>query len=384
MKQSETRLRESLLKKQHAALRDPAEVVTGNPDQLGISAASLQFTATKSFVDLLEKLKITLLLTREYEHLLLAWRADGGKLKQTFFPLPHPAGIAVDRKKNLVYVAATRNPNAIVEFSLGNQSAKNKNTKSLLMPSRMKFYPGSVYFHDLSFIGGQLYANSVGQNGIVKIEMNSSSIDKVLWMPEGMKGKTDRNHIQLNSIAAGRTLRDSFFSASAEKIIKYKPGDLEFPVDKTGVIFSGRSGKVIARGLTRPHSARLYKGKLWVDNSGYGEFGFIRSGTFVPLVKLPGWTRGLCFAGDVAFVGVSRIIKKYKVYAPGIETKDPVCSVYAINILTGEIIGSMKSNFGNQIFGIDYLPSTTCSGFAFEKTGTGDERIKNIFYNYSL
>ncbi len=56
------------------------------------------------------------LVTREYEHLIVAMTAtDAGPLV-TFMPLPHPSGIAVNRTDGGVYVASTRNPNQVFEF----------------------------------------------------------------------------------------------------------------------------------------------------------------------------------------------------------------------------------------------------------------------------
>ncbi len=69
-------------------------------------------------------------------------------------------------------------------------------------------------------------------------------------------------------------LSESYFSASCDQISARRPGHKNFPVDKRGVIFSGKTREPFARGLTRPHSARLNQGQVWVDNSGYGEFGY--------------------------------------------------------------------------------------------------------------
>src|SRR5207253_8648852 len=98
-------------------------------------------------------------------------------------------------------------------------------------------------------------------------------------------------HTQLNSIAAGSDLKNSFFSASCDRISSRRPGHKNFPVDGRGVIFSGATREPMARGLTRPHSARLHERKVWVDNSGYGEFGFIEDEQLSVISKLPGWTR---------------------------------------------------------------------------------------------
>jgi uncharacterized protein (TIGR03032 family) len=57
-----------------------------------------------------------------------------------------------------------------------------------------------------------------------------------------------------------------------------------------------------------PHSPRVYRGKLWLLNSGTGYFGSIdlASGTFEPRTFCPGYLRGLAFVGDYAVMGLSR------------------------------------------------------------------------------
>jgi uncharacterized protein (TIGR03032 family) len=75
-----------------------------------------------------------------------------------------------------------------------------------------------------------------------------------------------------------------------------------------GVVLEIPEGRVIASGLSMPHSPRLYRGRLWLHNSGTGHFGGIDpgGGRFEPLTFCPGYLRGLAFVGDYAVVGLSR------------------------------------------------------------------------------
>ena len=73
-----------------------------------------------------------------------------------------------------------------------------------------------------------------------------------------------------------------------------------------GVVIDVTSGEVIASDLSMPHSPRIWDGKLWLLNSGTGEFGWIEGGKFHPLTFCPGYARGLTFAGHYAVVGLSR------------------------------------------------------------------------------
>lgn len=321
-------------------------------------------------------------------------REDEGKLKQTFFPIPHPSGLVVDEKKKRFFVASTRNPNRIIEFRASNgyrerievRTRMNQN-RSFFVPSREKYFPGVYYFHDLAIIGEDLFANSVGQNGIVKIDFNSPETDEIVWWPkfvEREKYNPDKtaNFVQLNSIAAGRNLEDSFFTASSESISNRRPGHKNYPVDCRGVVISGKTREVVARGLTRPHSARIYRNKIWVDNSGYGEFGFIEKGKFIPVIKLPGWTRGLHIVEETAFVGVSRVLPKFSQYAPGLK-KSTICGVFAIDLKDNKILGSITWPYGNQIFTIDSLSFWSDAEFPYEKVKNSLRFQKDIFYCYN-
>jgi uncharacterized protein (TIGR03032 family) len=75
-----------------------------------------------------------------------------------------------------------------------------------------------------------------------------------------------------------------------------------------GVVLEVPSGRVVASGLSMPHSPRVHNGKLWVLNSGTGYIGTIDrlGGLFEPVAFCPGYLRGLAFVGDYAVVGTSQ------------------------------------------------------------------------------
>lgn len=378
---------EKLWEKQNNALRHPSDLFGTNYEDAGITSQTLKFQASDGFGQILNRLGITLLVSREYENLLISLRSDDSQsILQNFFHLPHPSGIIANRKKGLLYVASTRNPNQIVEFKISKKNLKRQNIKNnstgLLIPSRSKIYPGQYYFHDLATDGKNLYANSVGLNCIINVDLNSTKIEKPIWWPKCIEisGKPDftANYIQLNSIALGRNLKESFFTASASKISEFRPGQINFPVDGKGVILSGKTRESIYTGLTRPHSSKIYKGKVWVANSGYGEVGYFHNNKFIKKFKCNGWTRGICFVKDIIFIGVSRILPRFRKYAPGIKTKKQICSIIAYDLKTGKKLGEIKFPFGNQIFAIDYFYSVSCKGFPFLKTQKS-ELEKDIF-----
>ena len=82
-----------------------------------------------------------------------------------------------------------------------------------------------------------------------------------------------------------------------------------------GIVMDVASGEVITRGLSMPHSPRWYAGRLWVCESGAGTFGFIdpNTGKYEPIAEVPGFTRGVDFAGNLAFVGLSQVREERRV-----------------------------------------------------------------------
>jgi hypothetical protein len=325
------------------AWRHPPDVVSGWEGASRVNAALLRHRVSGSWWECLESAGLTLIVTREYEHLVIALSVVDGKPLVSYLPLPHPSGVAVDRRRNVVHVASTRNPNQIFELTPVNDLMPRPDVKkgglqrATLVPTRARMFPGEGF--------------------------------DFAWWPRCAEGKggrlIQRNHLQLNSIAAGTSLRSSYFSASTDTISRLRPGHPDFPVDRRGVLFSGATREPIAFGLTRPHSARLRRGRVWLLNSGYGEYGFVDDGAFRPVATLPGWTRGLCFHGRTAFVGTSRVLPRFRQYAPGVSIDRASCGVHAIDVSSGRVLGSLSWPAGDQIFGIEWMPRSVAESLPF-------------------
>ena len=372
--------------------RDPAQVISQWPGASAVKPESLRHRTSGRWWETLAEHRVTLLVTREYEHLVLALRCENGRPQVSFLPLPHPSGLVVDRDRGLVHIASTRNPNQVFDLSpvvgfLDRAEVIGQTDGSAagrLVPIRSRFYPGALYLHDLALVAGRLHGNAVGQNAVVELEPDGRY--RTVWWPHCIETDTgpafSRNYLQMNSIAAGPDLRRSFFSASTDRISSRRPNHKNFPVDRRGVIFSGQNGEVVARGLTRPHSARLHRGQLWVDNSGYGEVGPIVDGRFLAVTRLPGWTRGLSFHDGVAFVGSSRVIPRFRQYAPGLDVDRSVCAIHAVEIESGNVLGCLSWPLGNQLFAIEWLPNSFGAGLPYSAGRRNPERERRLFYAF--
>ncbi|MFO1337092.1 MAG: TIGR03032 family protein [Burkholderiaceae bacterium] len=113
-----------------------------------------------------------------------------------------------------------------------------------------------------------------------------------------------------------------------------------------GVVVDVVRNEVVACGLSMPHSPRWYRGRLWLLNSGTGEFGHVEldSGRFVPAAFCAGYLRGLCFVDDFAIVGLSRP-RSDKTFG-GLPLEDSLrahraearCGLQVIDLRTGDAV----------------------------------------------
>jgi uncharacterized protein (TIGR03032 family) len=74
-----------------------------------------------------------------------------------------------------------------------------------------------------------------------------------------------------------------------------------------GVVVDVCSGEIVARGLSMPHSPRWHDGRLYLLNSGAGQFGFLdlASGNLEAVCFCPGYARGLALHDRFAVIGLS-------------------------------------------------------------------------------
>lgn len=114
-----------------------------------------------------------------------------------------------------------------------------------------------------------------------------------------------------------------------------------------GVVVHIPTGSITATGLTMPHSPRWHQNKLWLLNSGTGELGWIEQERFQPLCALPGFVRGLAFAGGCAVVGLSKLRSPQFTGLPleeRLQTEDHpqgCCGIRVIDLANGNVLHSL-------------------------------------------
>ncbi|SBO44419.1 TIGR03032 family protein [Cyanobium sp. NIES-981] len=132
---------------------------------------------------------------------------------------------------------------------------------------------------------------------------------------------------------------------------------------KGGVLLHIPSNSITATGLSMPHSPRWHGGKLWLLNSGTGELGWIENGLFQSLCALPGFVRGLAFAGGCAVVGLSKLRSPQFTGLPLEERLNAeaipggCCGLRVIDLASGQVLHSLDLPEPiDELFDVAILP----------------------------
>ena len=101
-----------------------------------------------------------------------------------------------------------------------------------------------------------------------------------------------------------------------------------------------------------PHSPRVYRGELYVHNSGTGYFGKVdrQKGVFEPITFRPGYLRGMAFSGNYAIVGLSGPRKDKTFSGLQLDSElvkrdaDAWCGLQVIELSSGNVIEWVRLN----------------------------------------
>ncbi len=132
-----------------------------------------------------------------------------------------------------------------------------------------------------------------------------------------------------------------------------------------GCVIDVESNEVIVTGLSMPHSPRWYGDKLWLLNSGTGEFGYVDldAGKFEPVAFCPGYLRGCAFVGDFAVLGISKprenktfsgLVLDERLNQKQVEAR---CGLLVIDLRSGDIVHSLRiEGIIEELYDVVVLP----------------------------
>jgi uncharacterized protein (TIGR03032 family) len=165
---------------------------------------------------------------------------------------------------------------------------------------------------------------------------------KPLWRPPFSSRLAAEDRCHLNGLAM-KDGRPAYVTAVSQSDVV--DGWRDHRADG-GVVIDVNSNEIVLRGLSMPHSPRWHQGRLWLLNSGTGDFGYadLDAGRFVPVAFCPGYMRGLSFHGDFALVGLSK--PRHNKTFSGLpldgnlrsRQAEPRCGIQVIDLRSGDVV----------------------------------------------
>ena len=131
------------------------------------------------------------------------------------------------------------------------------------------------------------------------------------------------------------------------------------------MVISVDTNEIVCSGLSMPHSPRWHNCKLWLLNSGTGDFGYVdpQTGQFEPVCFCPGYMRGLSFHGDFALIGISkpRHNKTFSGLALDANLKsrnaEARCGVQIVDLRTGDVVHWLRmEGVVEELYDVVVLP----------------------------
>lgn len=310
---------------------------------------------TTTLPALLRQLGVSVLVSTYQAGQVIILRDQGATLNTHFYGMDRPMGMAADREKLAVgagyQVWELRNmPAVAAKLDPPGQH------DACYLPREIHV-TGDIDIHEMAYgRDGQIWLINTRMSCLCALDRAHSVVPR--WRPPFIGGYdlTDRCHLN------GLALRDgepAFATALGESDV---PAGWRADKARGGILMDIASGQIVARGLSMPHSPRWYRDRLWVLESGAGRLGTLNPKTGRPdvVAELPGFTRGLDFVGDYAFVGLSQV-RETAVFG-GLPLTERVaerhCGVWVVDIVRRQIVAYVIfTGEVREIFAVQTLPS---------------------------
>jgi uncharacterized protein (TIGR03032 family) len=344
-------------------VQDPEPPKTEDP-------APLRAVHTPNFPSLLRQLGASLLVTTYQAGKLVMVRDEGDHLNTHFRAFQAPMGMALSGDR--LAVGTKIQVWEFVDVPAVTAKLESPGRHDACFLPRSSHVTGNIQIHEMAWgAGNELWVVNTRFSCLCTLDGSASFAPR--WRPPFVSAlePTDRCHLNGLGMVDGRPRYVTALGATD------RPAGWRENKARGGILMDVDSGEVITRGLSMPHSPRWYAGRLWVCESGAGTFGYVEpnSGKYVPIAEVPGFTRGLDFAGNLAFIGLSQV-RESAVFSglaitERLTSEERTCGVSVIDLRSGRVIGLLRFETGVQ----EVFAVTVLSGRRYPELINDDETV---------
>jgi uncharacterized protein (TIGR03032 family) len=320
------------------------------------SPPALRAVHTPNLPALLRGLGASLLVTTYQAGKLVMVRDEGDHLNTHFRTFQAPMGLAL--RGDRLAIGTTVQVWEYVDVPAVTSKLEPPDRHDACFLPRSCHVTGNIQIHEMAWgVGDELWVVNTRFSCLCTLDPSASFTPR--WRPPFVTAlePTDRCHLNGLGMVDGRPRYVTALGRTDE------PAGWRPEKASGGIVMDVASGAVLAQGLSMPHSPRWYAGRLWVCESGTGTLGFLdaRTGQYQAIATTPGFTRGLDFAGNLAFVGLSQV-RETAVFSgipitERLKPEERTCGVCVVDLTRGEPVALLRFEEGVQeVFAVQVLP----------------------------
>jgi len=316
------------------------------------AAVEFRYAQTDGFPTVLAELGASLAVTTYQANKLLVARAGGAGLSMLVRTFDRPMGLTVDGGRLSL---GTRDQ--VWHFRDAADIAPRVEPAgqhdACFLP-RASHVTGDIGVHELAWVEGELWVVNTRFSCLCTLHPDYSFVPR--WRPPFVTALAaeDRCHLNGLAVADGRA---AYVTALGETDTA---NGWRANKPHGGCLMDVRSGEIVSRSLSMPHSPRWHDGQLWLLESGTGRLVLVDpdSGHREPVAEVPGFARGLALSGAYAFVGLSKIRKTSAMDGvPLAERREQLkCGVAVVDVRSGRVVDLLEFQTAvEEIFDVQLL-----------------------------
>ena len=254
---------------------------------------------------------------------------------------------------------------------------------ALYLP-RVAYFTGDVNAHDVSFGGDDgLWVVNTRFGCLSRLSDEHSFVPE--WRPPFVSEIVPEDRCHLNGVAMVEG-RPRYVTVLGETDTA---GGWRDGKAKGGALIDVERNEVVLRGLSMPHSPRWHEGRLWLLNSGMGELWRVdvREGQHEVVCALPGYARGLAFAGPFAIVGLSQVREKHIFGGMAVQERfgKLLCAIVVVDTRSGREVGRLEFTGGaRELYDVGFLEGRRRVNLLNREKGAAREAFTAPGFSYWL
>jgi uncharacterized protein (TIGR03032 family) len=318
---------------------------------MGQESRDIRCTHSDGLPALLARLRLSVLISTYQTGHLIVLAARQGRLVLTFHQFERAMGIAV--KPGTIAVCTRKEVWFLRDAPDIAAKLQPSGCHDACFLARTTHFTGDIQTHESAWVGGEFWVVNTLFSCLAALHPSYSFAPR--WRPPFVSALRPEDRCHLNGLAVADG-QPRYVTALAETDA---PAGWRAVKHRGGCLIEVPSGRLLARGLSLPHSPRMVDNQIYFLQSGEGRLDVAdaQNGQVTEVAPLPGVTRGLAIQGGFAFVGLSRARPTLE-GVPIVAQRDQLrCGLWVVDLRTGAVAAHLEFLTGvEEIFDVQVLP----------------------------